>query len=247
MDVISLIRTLLAAHKPEEIPSLPMSLPIYKAVSKPDYLSCLFLALSSGFQVILDLSGEAQRVLNSNVLPSQFSWQPRRLAPASVTAILSLLSHLKTNPQWISAVDSTCRSLVLSLKSLNPKSLDQSVESSKTWSALGALAFYSTQNLDSSALELSIANLCDNHDDGSTEATVKCTDCPSEASYFCAECNDVIHLSRSKRSHNRISAHLSDSPAFSVQKSADGQTAKIDLRGFVLTLAHRSLSVTIQG
>lgn len=48
-------------------------------------------------------------------------------------------------------------------------------------------------------LPLPVQPLCDNHDDGETEALILCDHCGN----LCGECDRVLHYSKSKKDHQR--------------------------------------------
>jgi E3 ubiquitin-protein ligase MYCBP2 len=85
---------------------------------------------------------------------------------------------------------------------LEPESL---LRKTGTWLALGALACLdvaTAQSIMQTERSLTRAKglLCDNHDDGTTEAVATCPACEQN---LCEECERVLHLNRRSKSHER--------------------------------------------
>jgi len=228
----------LGSSGPEEIPA---TLAIAKILPKPDYLHTLFLTLGTAFKLTVEQPGQAAVVYNTPGSTGFFSWAHLPLASVCVPTVLSIFETLKQSSTWKHAIDTTARTCLLGLKNLSGRNIDQVHTSARSWLAIGVLAYFSS--VQETKFEASIAQLCDNHDDGVTEAAVRCSDCASDLCYLCSECDGVVHMPRSLRGHTRASVLSADSPALSLNTNETVTLA--ELRDISVWLDRLNLSVRI--
>eukprot|EP00053_Salpingoeca_punica_P020119 m.208215 g.208215 ORF g.208215 m.208215 type:complete len:1259 (+) comp17798_c1_seq1:478-4254(+) len=117
-----------------------------------------------------------------------------------------------TSLSWTDCFKAAVKSSILELMNVEESvtSAQEMLAHPRVWLALAALAVVNgdmVQNITPvSAAEQQApagAEVCANHDDGVTMASVSCTEC---ALKLCAECDRFLHLPRSKRNHTRVSS-----------------------------------------
>jgi hypothetical protein len=131
-----------------------------------------------------------------------------------ISDMLKSFDHAETAHLW-AVVQAEARERIGSLAAVEMKvaadpanstaSVDLTLDDPSFWLTAGSLLLVDDRTIAAMAEAAEVQRsgtilMCDNHADGVTEAAVTCDACKLN---LCAECDHVIHLPKSKRSHPR--------------------------------------------
>eukprot|EP01133_Synstelium_polycarpum_P011629 gene11629-13579_t len=136
--------------------------------------------------------------------------------------IVALIRDLMTRSSaWREAIETSIHTLVRSTKRVVSMPVAAYLATPAFWAALASLLVLFDNNdlitginASNAASEVAIKT-CDNHDDGTTEASAACSTC---AQNLCTECDRVVHLPKKTRMHIR-SPLVNDMIAIEVHES----------------------------
>ena len=136
-------------------------------------------------------------------------WVRGKLTTELASEVLSLLVALTSGqlgPAWATHSKALLRDLISKLPSLQDRDSQEVIRSPTLWLALAALTAVDEETVaamqESLAAQTQTGDVlrCTNHDDGTTEAMHMCSECDEQ---LCADCDRIIHLHKSRRSHVR--------------------------------------------
>jgi E3 ubiquitin-protein ligase MYCBP2 len=220
---IAIIRRLLLVVQPSKLATLLPKLPVSHAGE--GLVPLLILAISKALDVQVRVRGQGKSVTKTTFATAVSTlneglsrWYQGKTAPESAHSIIVLLADT-LNGEFGSEWENNARSIVVNLvKSLSvienvSDTLAMCAKEPDVWLALGALATLTKDLVDKLSHERSDVPvgdqfLCDNHDDGSTLASYRCSECDLS---LCSECDSVLHLSKRARGHTRLKLEQAES------------------------------------
>ena len=141
---------------------------------------------------------------------SQLPWLQGRVSFEGAAGVVSLVTAVlarEMGDEWADYLRGSLVAHIRQLAAMEDDALEPQdlLRKRGTWHALGALAcldLATAQSMTEAEKSLTRAEglLCDNHDDGKTEAVANCPSCEQN---LCEECERVLHLNRKTRDHER--------------------------------------------
>ncbi|EDQ87112.1 uncharacterized protein MONBRDRAFT_33522 [Monosiga brevicollis MX1] len=215
-QVVHILCRLLQVVPPTTMATLVTRVPL--ASKQEGLVPLLILAVAKALTVQVRVRGGQSKVNETTTFrasvatpsdKSLYRWFTGRLEQENGTAVVMVLDQMLSGQLGVAWQENAYECLTALLDILPRfESSEDPVLAAKNldvWLALGALACIDTKLV--ALLNAKVApesdgkSFCDNHDDGETTALVKCGECQAS---FCADCDHVLHLSRTKRDHVRV-------------------------------------------
>ena len=215
---IAIIRRLLLVVQPAALAGRLVKLPV--ADAGEGMIPLLILAVAKALDVQVRVRGQGKTVTKTSFetavpIPSADGlarWYRGKPSSDSAHSIINLLAdalHDKFGVEWQGNTRSIIMNLVESLSVLENESemLASCINKPGVWLALGALAAMNKELVDKLSQEPTDEpnsgprSFCDNHDDSSTLASFRCSECDLS---LCGDCDSFLHLSRRARGHSRL-------------------------------------------
>ena len=247
-QIVSICKRVLPHLSPEELtPAFSQHHPIIQERGVIFFLFlCIAKALSvqlrgriSGPQVTYDTSLD---IVGEQLVGG--AWLPGSVPPELAPTLIGLVYDLEKDPKWSAPIKQFMVDCTFALKDIQTRDISNCSQLPSLWLALSTLMVIGTSSeraalMTSEAMEKFTATgsfvpalfsadnepkYCENHDDGTTHATIFCSSCKLN---LCVNCDRVLHLNRKNQDHLRNSMGVSEQ-SFSVDVHEGCSRAKMN-------------------